>query len=320
MADSIMYLRVLAAGMIPAMIYNMGAGILRAVGDSRRPFYYLVAACVSNIILAYISVAMLGMGVGGAAGATAISQGVAAILVLIELMRADGAHRLYAREIRPKTYMFRKIMQIGVPAAIQSMMYSLSNALIQAYVNAFGSVVVAAWAVTGKIDAFFWMILNSMGTTVMTFSGQNYGAGKMKRVYGGMRTSLLFCAGFSILFGIVLYTFAPYLVPLFSKDAAVIAEGIILERYFARIYLLFICIEILSGVLRGMGDALVPTLITVLGVCGIRILWIVALPKGHSVIDVSRSYPVSWAIASVAFIVYFIYRYRKMRKEEVTIS
>ena len=226
-------------------------------------------------------------------------------------------YRLEPKEIRIDKATLRQILHVGIPSAIQSMMYSLSNAFIMSYINTFGTVTVAAWGVTGKLDAIFWMIINSLGISITTFTGQNYGAGKKKRIYKGLRESLVMCFAVSIIFGLILYYFSPVLVPIFTRDSRVIREGVMIEQYFAKIYFLFICIEVFSAVLRGMGDVVVPTIISVFGVCVFRIIWIVVMmPKSPSIITISRGYPVSWAIASIAFVGYFIYR-ESMGKKNV---
>ncbi len=322
-SDSVLYLRIMGIGMTASMIYNMGAGFFRAVGDSRRPFYFLVTGTIVNIILDVLLVAVLRMGVAGAALGTILAQAVSGFLIIRSMVRVEGDHRLILSKMKIHRAMMAQILRIGLPSAVQSMMYSLSNALLQAYVNGFGITVVAAWVITGKIDAIFWMVVNSLGVTVMTFTGQNYGAGKMKRVFRGMRQMLVVCAVFSILFGLFLQFCSPEVVPLFSADAAVVSQGIVIERFFAKVYILYISIEVISGVLRGMGDAFVPTLITIFGVCALRIIWvIVMMPRYHSIITVSMGYPVTWGISSAAFVIYFLLKRKKilerMRAEGIT--
>ncbi len=309
---SVLYLRVISLGMIPNMVYNMGAGIFRAVGDSRRPFYFLIFSALVNIVLDLVFVAGLSMGVAGAALATILSQLLSALLVLFMMLRSEEVYRLKLRNLRFHRTTLVSILRIGIPTALQSMMYNLSNAFIQSYVNDLGTATVAAWGISGKVDGLFWMMTNSLGIAITTFTGQNYGAGKMKRVYRGLKESLVLCAAFSIVTGALLYCAAPVILPWFSNDAAVISQGIIIERFFTRLYILWVCVEVLSGVLRGMGDTLVPTLITVVGVCVLRILWcVVMVPRKPDIVTVSWSYPVTWVIASVAFILYFFLRKTK---------
>ena len=314
LADSIVYLRTYGLGMIANMIYNMGAGVFRALGDSRRPFLYLVAGTITNVALDILFIRFFGMGVFGAAFATILSQILSAVLVVIAFARGEEMYRLHLRKLRVDGAILKRIIRIGVPSAVQSMMYSVSNALIQTFVNDFGTVTVAAWAVTGKIDSLFWMITNSLGISTTTFTGQNYGAGNMTRVRKGIRDALILMTVFAAAFGVALYFLSPTLVSFFTEDMAVLAVGIRLERFFARAYLTYVCIEILSGALRGMGDAVVPTVIIIIGVCALRILWLfIVVPFSPNVITVSWSYPVTWIVTSAAFVIYTIARFRKFR-------
>ena len=311
LADSITYLRIYCGGMFVSMLYNMGAGILRAIGDSRRPFYYLVAGTMTNVALDIVLVAVLRLGVAGAALATVISQAVSAVLMLISMMRTKDFYRLSLRKLRIDGFYLKKILHIGIPATFQSMMYSFSNVMIQSYVNAFGTVIVAGWAITSKIDFIYWMISNSLGIAITTFVGQNYGAGKMKRVYKCMRESLVIAALFTVSFAAIAYTFTPQILAMFTKDLDVIAIGIQIERFFAPSYLTYFVIEVLAGVLRGKGDAVFPTIMSVFGICLLRIGWLlVMVPRSYNIWTVSWSYPVTWAVTSVAYIIYFVWRYR----------
>ena len=313
--DSIVYLRTYGYGMIANMIYNMGAGIFRALGDSRKPFFYLVAGTVTNVVLDLLFVCVLKTGVFGAAFATVLSQCLAAVLVLIAFIRGEEMIRLRVRKLRFDGQILKRIIRIGVPCAIQSMMYSFSNVVIQASVNGFGTVTVAAWAVLLKIDGFYWMVVSSLGIAVTTFTGQNYGAGKMRRVKAGIRDSLVLTSVFAVVFGAVVYVLSPHLLGFFTTDPAVLSLGIVLERFFARTYLLYVCIEILSGALHGMGDALIPTVITVVGVCALRVLWIfIVVPLRPSIMTVSWSYPFTWIVTSAAFVVYTAVRLRKKER------
>ena len=316
MTDAVTYLRIYCGGMFVSMIYNMGAGIFRAIGDSRRPFYYLVAGTMTNVALDVLLVAVLKLGVAGAALATVISQVVAAVLMLRSMMRTDGFYKLRLREIRIDGTYLKRILHIGIPATVQSMMYSFSNAMIQTYVNTFGTVIVAGWAITSKIDFIYWMVSNSLGIAITTFVGQNFGAGKMDRVYKCMRESLVMAGLFTAVFAAIAYTFTPQILTMFTTDAAVIDIGIQIERFFAPSYFTFFVIEVLAGVLRGKGDAVFPTIMSIFGICLLRVAWlIVMVPRFYSIWTVSWSYPVTWFVTTIAYIVYFIFRYRGERAE-----
>ena len=193
MEDSMAYMQIYFFGVITNLIYNMGSGILRAIGDSRRPLYYLIASCFTNIMLDLAFVVVLNMGVRGAALATVGSQIVSAVLVSAALMRADKSYKLILRNMRLNPFMVKRIVQIGFPAGLQSVMYSVSNIIIQRSVNALGTDTIAAWSAYSKIDSVYWMVLSALGISITTFVGQNYGAGRMDRV----RRGVLECLGLS---------------------------------------------------------------------------------------------------------------------------
>lgn len=305
-ADSALYLRIYAFGMIPNMIYNMGSGILRAVGDSRHPTYFLIAGALANIVLDLVTVLVFHMGVAGAALATIVSQMVSALLTVLLLMRTRDSYRLTLRHIRFEKVYAAKILGIGIPAGLRSSMYSISNIVIQTAINGFGTDTVAAWAAWGKIDSIYWMVIASLGTATTTFIGQNYGAGKNKRVRQCTRVSLGMAAAVSLLFSLLFRNYAQVLMHAFTEDSSVLLIGRTIAVYLSRFYLTYICIEILSAVLIGMGDALIPTIITILGVCVLRIVWnLTAVPHWHSLRTVLFNYPLTWTVTSTAFLIYY---------------
>ena len=185
---SAVYMRVYFLGVIPSLVYNMGSGILRAVGDSKRPLYFLVLSCLVNIVLDIFFVTILKMGVVGVAVATALSQVVSALMVMMTLMRTDESYRLVLCEIRFHPVLLHNIIRIGLPAGIQSTMYSASNLIIQSSINAFGTDTIAAWTAYGKVDGIFWMIMGAYGVSITTFAGQNFGAGKYDRIRKSVRS------------------------------------------------------------------------------------------------------------------------------------
>lgn len=301
------YMRIYFAGMIPSLIYNIGSGILRAVGDSKRPLYFLIAACLTNIVLDLVLVVACGMGVSGAALATILSQSVSAVLVVLSLRRTDECYRLDPGRIRFHLPVFRSIMRIGLPSGLQSVSYSVSNVMIQAAINGFGTAAMAGWTTFGKLDAFFWMIVNAFGVSITTFVGQNFGAGRYDRVRSSVRQCLLMTAIATIAISSLLYCFGDSFLRLFTDDAAVIERGMYLTRLLAPTWITYITIEILSGALRGAGDALVPTMITLIGVCAVRIVWLLtAVPLRRELGTVAFSYPLTWVISSIAFILYYL--------------
>ena len=300
------YLRIYYLGAIPLLLFNVASGILRAVGDSRRPLYYLGVCCGMNIALDLLFVAALRWDVNGVAWATVISQLTGAVLILVRLVRSEGPERMELRRLRIDAPSLKRILYIGVPAAIQGAMYSISNILIQAAINDFGTVVVAAWTAISKFDGVYWVTSNSFGAAICTFVGQNFGAGKYDRMREGVRKWLLTTLGTSVLLSTLLIGLSRWGLRLFTTDTTVIAEATRMMWYFVPYYALWSFIEIISNTLRGAGDAIAPTLISLIGVCLLRILWIAfVVPRWHTVMCISVSYPVTWFITALAFVIYY---------------
>lgn len=305
---SAVYLRLYCLGMVPNLVYNMGSGILRAVGDSKSPTYFLIAGAVTNIVLDLLFVGVFGTGVAGAAVATVISQVVSAVLTLRALCKTDDIYKLTLRRIRFVGTYTKRIIAIGVPAGLRSMMYTFSNIIIQTAVNGFGTNTVAAWGASSRVDSLYWMLIESLGTATTTMIGQNYGAGLYKRVRSTVRQAFVIAILITVGLCFLLYGIAPYMYRIFSDDANVIAIGVEITRYLVLYYWTYIAIEILSAALIGMGDALIPTIITILGVCVIRIVWnLVMVPKYPVLHTVLLNYPITWSITSIAFIIYYFY-------------
>ena len=305
--DAALYLRIYFLGMIPQMLYNMGTNILRAIGDSKRPLYFLIAASLVNIVLDVVFIAVFGWGVMGAALATVLSQVVSAVLTVRCIHGSQGMPwHLQLKNIRIERNVLLAICRIGLPGAAQSALYSISNMTIQSAINGFGTVAVAAWSVYGKIDFLFWMTVSSFGIAVTTFAGQNFGARQYDRVRRGTMTCLAMTAGTTLCISLALYPSAQLLFRLFSSDDAVVAQGVQMMHYLVPVYMTYICIEIFSGALRGCGDVRVPTIITVFAVCIMRIVWLaVALPFKHELSVVEFSYPLTWITATVLFAIYY---------------
>lgn len=312
MGGSVLYLRIYFCGMVGNLIYNMGSGILRAMGDSKRPLYFLIASCLVNVVLDILLVAVGHMGVAGVAVATILSQAFSAMLVGITLVKFPQEYRLRLKNIRFYGWVLKRIIAIGLPAGCQSLMYSLSNALIQVNVNSFGTDTVAAWTAYGKIDALFWMTVNAFGISITTFVGQNYGAGLYKRVRKGVRQCLLITAIVTLFLNVLIIPLGQVLFRLFTKDAQVIEIGIMMMRFLVPTFMTYICIEVYSGALRGMGDSLIPMLITCGGICGLRVIWLFcAVPRWNSMKTVMASYPITWVVTSILFLIYYSWYTRK---------
>lgn len=309
LADATLYLRIYFAGMIPLMLYNMGTGILRAVGDSKRPLYFLIIASFVNIGLDILLVAGLRWGVAGAAAATVLSEGVSALLTLRCMYGSQGMPwQLGSERLRMHGPILASICRIGLPTAMQNTLYSVSNLFAQSAVNAFGTTVVAAWSVYGKIDFLFWMAISSLGLSITTFAGQNFGAGLYDRVKRGVNVCMGLAAGITVAISAILYAGGGVLFRLFSSDGAVVEQGVHMIQVLVPAYITYITIEILSGALRGCGDVKVPTLITCFGVCGLRVLWLLlVVPHWHTVAMVAWGYPVTWTLGSVWFGAYYLW-------------
>ena len=314
MADSRLYLHIYFCGMIFNIIYNMGASILRAVGDSRRPLYVLMVTCGLNIVLDILLVVIFRLGVMGVAIATVSCQGISSILVTAMLMKEHPLFQLKLREIRFYRGALNSVLRIGIPAALEATMYTIANLIIQVFVNELGTDTVAAWGTFAKIDAVYWMVVNAFGISITTFVGQNYGAGKVKR----MRKSVGICLGMSyagaILVSGVLYALAGPLYRLFTTDENVVRIGVDMMHFLLPSYFMYVVIGILSGALRGAGRVLVPMLLTCGGVCLIRIVWMFGVFPGHPGINtIMLSYPVSWGITAVLFIIYYFRKFPKVK-------
>lgn len=303
---AVQYLQIYFLGTIPSLIYNLGSGILRAMGDSKRPLYFLIIACLTNIVLDLVFVGGLKMGVKGAALATIASQVVSAVLTLRTLMQDGAVYQVHLSKVRIDAEMLRHIIRIGLPAGLQSVMYSVSNIIIQASINTFGTDVVAAWTAYSKIDSIFWMTLSSFGIAITTFVGQNYGAGFYDRMKKGVNVCLKMSFGTTIVVSGALYLWGKWVCYLFTDDPAVIAYGETILKFLAPWYLSYVLIEILSGALRGAGEVVAPTLICCFGVCGMRVLWIsVGVALFPYLETVMASYPITWTLSSIAFALYY---------------
>ena len=312
-ADSTLYLRIVFLSMIPSMVYNVGSSILRAIGDSRSPLYFLAAACLVNVVLDLAFVLIFHMGVAGVAIATSIAQAVSAVLVFVALCRAKGSYRIIPREIRPERELLARTVRIGLPTGLQSVLYAVSNIIITTSINGFGTDTVAAWVAFGKVDALFWLILSAFGVAIMTFVGQNYGARKFDRVHKSLKVALAIAAVTSIVYGAVLLLVGQYVFRLFTNDQTVMDVAIYMMMCMVPGYVLYVPIELISGALRGMGDTLIPTVITAVGICALRVLWIFAVvPLWHDILAITISYPISWLLTSAAFILYYARVRRKL--------
>lgn len=315
MQDSVIYLRIYFAGIIFVFLYNMGSSILRAVGDSKRPLYYLIACCLLNIILDVLFVVAFHMGVLGVAVATLISQAFSALLVTRKLLRSEGMLKLSFSRIRFHGSVLKNQLKLGLPTGFEAILFAITNIAIQSAVNTFGTDTSAAWSAYGKLDAIFWMVSGAIGISITTFVGQNYGARKYDRVHKSVRICLGIDSIISVILIVFLMLFRIPLFRLFTQDPSVIRIGSDMLALITPCYIFFVFIEVLAGALRGMGDVMIPTLITLLGVCVLRLIWIaVVLQISPTVNTIIYSYPATWIATAVLFIIYYLYKKKRILK------
>ncbi len=303
--DAVLYLRIYSGGMVFNVLYNMMAGILNAAGNSRRSLLYLAAAAFTNIFMDVLLIAVLKMGVAGAAIATDMSQAASCILAFLFLLRVPADYQVHIPELRLNGFMALQILRVGLPTGIQNMVISLSNILVQAAVNGYGTAAMAGFGAYLKIDGFNILPVLSFSMAITTFVGQNYGAGNLKRVKKGMWVTLGMCIVYTVVTGALLLLFSRPALGLFTRDATVIDFGQIAMRYFCPFYWLLAILHALAGTVRGTGKTVPPMVVLLLSLCLFRILWIrLILPGFHGIEGVYILYPVSWALGMVLMILY----------------
>lgn len=300
------YLTIYFSGIIFGLIYNMGAGILRSIGDSKRPLYFLVAACLINIVLDQVFVRVFQMGVAGVGYATLISQAISAALVLWILMRSDDIYRLEVRKIGFDLPILKKIVMIGLPTGLQQSIVSLSNVIVQSYVNAFGSSVVAGYSATIRIDGFVQLPLQSFNMAVTTFVGQNIGAKQYDRVKKGSKSTLYMTLGVIGAIVVVLFIFGKQFIGMFNSDQAVIEAGWTMLLAFLPFYLLLPIVQVYNGVLRGAGKSSVPMYIMVFNFVILRQIYLAIVTQiTHDLFFVFFGWPITWITCAIMFEFYY---------------
>ena len=305
MAAATEYLTIYFAGMLGLMIYNIGAGILRAVGDSQKPFYFLVASAVTNVVLDLVFVLVFDMGVAGVAWATIIAQGVSAALVIITLMRTDTCVKVSLSHLRVHGSVLSKIIKLGIPAAIQMAVTSFSNIFVQSYINYFGESVIGGWTSYSKIDQLVLLPMQSISLASTTFVGQNLGIGNEKRARRGVTTALLMAFASTIILMIPVMIFAPSLSEFFNAGS--MEYGTLFLRYLSPFYVLCCMNQIYAGALRGSGNTTVPMIVMLSSFVFFRqaYLFIVANFVSNTVLPIAMSYPAGWLVCSMTMFIYF---------------
>lgn len=311
------YLRIYFAGVIGLMFYNMGAGILRAVGDSKRPLYFLIFSAILNVLLDLLFVVVFRAGVAGVAYATIISQALSAVLILLTLTRETAAYRIVWKEIRLNKLMLGKIFRIGLPSALQMGITSFSNVFVQSYINGFGSACMAGWSSYGKIDKFCMLPIQSISLSVTTFVGQNLGAGQLKRAKKGSSIAFFLSIAVSVLMMIPIIIFAPSLVKLFNQEPDVVGYGTLFLRILIPFYLCCCANQVYAGSLRGAGDTKAPMLIMMGSFIVFRQVYLfIASRLTDSVTWIALGYPFGWLVCSV--LIYLYYRLSHWEKHRIT--
>lgn len=315
--QAVLYIRIYFVGMPVSMLYNFGSAILRAVGDTKRPLYFLSVAGVINVILNLFFVIVLHMGVAGVAMATVISQAVSALLVIRCLMKTDSDYKLELCKLCIVKDKLIKMAQIGLPAGLQGSLFSVSNVLIQSSVNSFGSIAMAGNAAAGNVEGFVYTAMNSMSQTAISFAGQNFGAGKFKRIGKVTFQCLVIVMLIGLIMGNTVFFFAENLLGLYSKDAQVIEYGILRLSVICTTYCLCGMMDVMVGVMRGMGHSVLPMLVSLTGACLFRVVWIYTIFKAYnSLFSLYVSYPISWLLTFLAHTLCFSYLYRRLNKKE----
>lgn len=305
---AIIYLRIYFLGMTAMMIYNFGSAILRAVGDTKRPLYYLSAAGVINVALNLLFVIVFRMDVAGVALATVISQCISAFLVVRCMMLEKSNIRLEFGRLRLHRDKFLKILRIGLPAGFQGTLFSLSNVIIQSSVNSFGKIVVAGNSAASNIEGFVYVSMNAFYQACLSFTGQNVGAGKYERVRRILLTAQLCVIVTGLAVGNLVLFFGRPLLRLYTDSAAVVDAGMVRMRVILRTYALCGMMDVMVGSLRGIGHSILPMFVSLLGACGLRLLWIFTffrMEQFHTIRSLYLTYPVSWLITFAAHVVCF---------------
>lgn len=299
------YLKVYFGGILFSVVYNMSAGILNAVGNSKRSLVYLMIAATSNIFLNLLFVVVLKMGIVGAAIATDISQLLSCIFIILFLVRSEDVYRVKLKDIRCYDNLLGKILKIGLPTGVQNIVISLSNVIVQSSVNSFGAVAMAGFAAYIKVDGFNILPVLSFSMAATTFVGQNVGAGRLDRVKKGMYVSVAMGIIYTVCTGILLLTFAPQVIGVFTQNGKVVEYGVYIMKFFCPFYWMLGILHILAGTIRGTGKTMQAMVVFLFSLCIFRVLWIWgAMSVSHKIGGVMLGYPLSWLVGLVMILIY----------------
>ena len=315
--QAVLYLRIYFLGMPANMVYNFGAALLRSVGDTRRPLYYLTFAGVVNVVLNLILVIVFHLDVAGVGIATVASQVISAVLVVRCMLRAESDIHLDLRRLRIHKEKVRGIVRVGLPAGLQGTMFALSNVVIQSSVNSFGEIVVAGNAASLNLEGFIYCVEGALMQAAQSFTGQNVGAGKYERLPRILTVAVGCAAVSSVVIAILGVFVGESLLGIYTQTPEVLQAGMNRLSLMTKVYFLASTMDIMVGTLRGMGKAVMPTLVSLVGVCGFRLVWIATvfrIPAYHSILTVYVSYPITWALTSLAHFCCWFVIYRKLRR------
>ena len=318
---AVLYIRIYFLGMPFFMLYNYGAAILRAVGDTKRPLLFLMIAGVINACLNMVLVIVFKLGVAGVAIATVISQMISCVLVLRCLCRSESSYRLRFSELGMKGYYLKQIFSVGVPAGIQSTVINFSNVLLQSSVNSFGSTAMAGYTAANNLLGFLYVSVNSITQACMSFTSQNYGVGKLKRMDRVLADCMILSVVVAVVLGCICYGFGPEILQIYTEDAEVIACGMEILAYTTITYFLCGWMDLFPGALRGMGYSAVPMVLSVIGTVGTRVVWIFGIfPYHRSLAILFISYPASWIITIILQVVCFYFVRRRVHRRSQALA
>lgn len=320
LSDAALYMRIYFAGMPAFMMYNFGAAILRAVGDTRRPLYFLTLSGVVNVVFNMFFVIVFHMGVAGVALATIISQAISAFLVVLCLMKSEGMCQIHKDKLKIHGEKLMMMLRIGLPAGLQGCVFSISNVLIQSSINSFGSLAMAGNTAASNIEGFVYTGMNAIYQTCLSFTSQNLGAKQVKRI----KKTLIYCLFIVTVIGLVLgqgsYRLGNLLLGIYSSDPEVIAYGVVRLSYVGALYFLCGMMDVMTGVMRGLGYSVLPMLVSLTGACAFRVVWIYTIFQASRTLNTLYvSYPISWALTFTVHMICFLFAYRKLKKQNLEV-
>lgn len=317
---AILYLRIYFIGMTPMMIYNFGSAVLRAAGDTKRPLYYLFGAGIVNVVLNLLFVIIFQMDVAGVAAATAISQCISAFLIVRCMMKEEGGMKLVPSKLCLDREKFVHILRIGLPAGFQGIIFALSNVVIQSSINSFGNIVVAGNSAASNIEGFVYFAMNAFYQATISFTSQNLGAGEMKRIRRIVVTGEMCVTIVGLVLGNGVVLFGDKLLRIYSQNPKVILEGMHRLKIVSRTYALCGMMDVMVGALRGIGYSVMPMIVSLIGACGLRLVWLATIfqvKQFHTVSWIYISYPISWILTVSVHIICFEWAWKQVKKSHM---